>query len=569
MNTSLEAMYEWHRLPWRKLERQVYKLQTRIYRASRRGDVKAVHRLQRLLLNSWAARCLAVRRVTQDNQGKRTAGVDGIASLSPGRRLRLVKTLKLTHKVQPTRRVWLPKPGKEEKRPLGIPTMTERARQALVKLALEPEWEARFEPNSYGFRPGRSAHDAIEAIFNCIRVSPKYGLDADLAKCFDRISHSALLQKLNAPPRIYRQVKAWLKGGVMESGQWFPTEAGTPQGGVISPLLANIALHGMETRIKQVNRKAHLIRYADDFVILHEQLEVVQACQQAITQWLAELGLVLHDTKTRYTHTLQMYQQNVGFDFLGFTVRQYRVGQHQSQSHLGHKTLITPSKENLKRHLEQIRSIIHRHRATPQRVLIRALNPVIRGWTHYYATGVSKKTFGKAQWHTFRKLWRWATRRHPHKGWGWVARKYWHQSQFSTDQEGKLRLLNHQDVPIQRHVKVKAERSPFDGDWLYWSQRLGKHPELPTRVAVLLKRQSAKCPSCGLYFKAEDQMEIDHVLPRSQGGSSLYANLQLLHRHCHDAKTRGDLEKYALSGHCIVEELEEGKLSRLVLKTSR
>lgn len=225
-------MYEWHLLPWRKLERQVYKLQTRIYRASRRGDVKAVHRLQRLLLNSWAARCLAVRRVTQDNQGKRTAGVDGIASLNPAQRLQLGKTLKLTDKAQPTRRVWIPKPGKAEKRPLGIPTMADRSRQALVKLALEPEWEARFEPNSYGFRPGRSAHDAIEAIFNCIRVIPKYVLDADIAKCFDRINHQALLEKLHAPPLIYRQVKAWLKGGVMESGQWFPTEEGTPQGGV-------------------------------------------------------------------------------------------------------------------------------------------------------------------------------------------------------------------------------------------------------------------------------------------------------------------------------------------------
>lgn len=359
MNPSLQTRYEWKTLPWRKLERQVFKLQTRIYRASRRGDVKTVHRLQRLLLRSWAARCLAVRRVTQDNQGKRTAGVDGVASLTPLERMFLVKTMKLTDKVQPTRRVWIPKPGKNEKRPLGIPVMADRARQALLKLALEPEWEARFEPNSYGFRPGRSAHDAIEAIFNCIRVKPKFALDADISKCFDRISHSALLTTLNAPPTIYRLVKAWLKGGVMESGRWFPTDAGTPQGGVISPLLANIALHGMETRIQQVNPRARLIRYADDLVILHDQLEVMQACQQAIAQWLAERGLALHPTKTRCTHTLYEHQGNVGFDFLGFTVRQYRVGKNQSKSHQGFKTLITPSRQNLKRHLEQIRSIIH------------------------------------------------------------------------------------------------------------------------------------------------------------------------------------------------------------------
>jgi RNA-directed DNA polymerase len=218
MNPSFQTRYEWNRLPWRKLERRVFKLQTRIYRASRRGDVKTVHRLQRLLRKSWSAKCLAVRRVTQDNQGKRTAGVDGVASLKPSERLTLVNNLRLTEKAQPTRRVWIPKPGKAEKRPLGIPTMAERARQALLKLALEPEWEARFEPNSYGFRPGRSAHDAIEAIFNCIRVKPKFALDADISGCFDNISHQALLTTLNAPSAIRRQVKAWLKAGVMESG---------------------------------------------------------------------------------------------------------------------------------------------------------------------------------------------------------------------------------------------------------------------------------------------------------------------------------------------------------------
>lgn len=264
-----------------------------------------------------------------------------------------------------------------------------------------------------------------------------------------------------------------------------------------------------------------------------------------------------------------MYQGQVGFDFLGFTVRQYRVGKNQSKSHLGFKTLITPSKQNLKRHLAQIRSIIHTYQALPQGALIRALNPVIRGWTNYYATGVSKKTFQTAERQTFVKLWRWATRRHSNKSKGWVARKYWHQSHFSTLGKRNYRLISHQEVPIKRHIKVKADRSPFDGDWLYWSQRLGKHPELPTRVAVLLKRQSGKCSFCGLYFKTEDRMEIDHILPKSQGGNGLYSNLQLLHRHCHDTKTANDLERSAMSRHCIVEEPDEGKLSRPVLKTSR
>ncbi|MEA5624841.1 reverse transcriptase domain-containing protein, partial [Nostoc sp. UHCC 0251] len=279
-------MVEWKYVNWRKLERRVFKLQKRIYKASLRGDVKAFRKLQKTLMKSWAAKCLSVRRVTQDNQGKKTAGVDGVKSLSPEARLKLVIKLKPNSKVKPTRRVWIPKPGTEEKRPLGIPVMDDRALQALVKMALEPEWEARFEPNSYGFRPGRSCHDAIKAIFISIAQKSKYVLDADIAKCFDRIDHEALLRKLNTSPTIRRQVRAWLKAGVMDGKQLFPTSEGTPQGGVISPLLANIALHGMEERIDKTFpemshsgretwyhkkgtkfRSPRLIRYADDFVI--------------------------------------------------------------------------------------------------------------------------------------------------------------------------------------------------------------------------------------------------------------------------------------------------------------
>jgi RNA-directed DNA polymerase len=279
---SQQLMVEWHKINWRKLERNVYKLQKRIYRASARGDEKAFRRLQKTLMKSRSARALSVRRVTQDNQGKKTAGVDGQKSLTPKQRLNLIGSMKLGSKVSPTRRVWIPKPGIDEKRPLSIPTMKDRALQALVKLALEPEWEARFEPNSYGFRPGRSCQDAVEAIFSSIRLKPKFVLDADISKCFDRIDHEALLRKLNTFPTIRRQVRAWLKAGVMDGKQLFPTFEGTPQGGVISPLLANIALHGMEERIKQYaetlpcksgigkrdnRRSLSLIRYADDFVI--------------------------------------------------------------------------------------------------------------------------------------------------------------------------------------------------------------------------------------------------------------------------------------------------------------
>jgi RNA-directed DNA polymerase len=250
MSTASTPMYDWNALPWRRIERQVFKLQKRIYQASQRGDRHAVRRLQRLMSTSWAAKCLAVRKVTQDNRGKRTAGVDGRKNLTPSQRVQLVKVLHLPEKAPPLRRVWIPKPGSTEQRPLGIPTLQDRAAQALAKLALEPEWEARFEPNSYGFRPGRSAHDAIEAIFVGIHYQAKYVLDADIAKCFDRINHQALLAKLHTYPHMRRAIRAWLRAGVLDGADLFPTRSGTPQGGVISPLLANIALHGLEAALR-------------------------------------------------------------------------------------------------------------------------------------------------------------------------------------------------------------------------------------------------------------------------------------------------------------------------------
>nr|WP_172657306.1 reverse transcriptase N-terminal domain-containing protein [Myxosarcina sp. GI1] len=219
-------------MPWHQLEKKVFKLQKRIYQASERGDVKVVRRLQKLLISSWSSKAIAVRKVTQDNQGKKTAGVDGVKSLKPRERRELVENLKLGNKSKPTRRIWIPKPGKTEKRPLGIPTMNDRAKQALVKMAIEPEWEAKFEPNSYGFRPGRSCHDAIGAIYLTLKQKAKYVLDADISKCFDKIDHQKLLEKLNASPTINRQVKAWLKAGVIDKGDLFPTNEGTPQGGV-------------------------------------------------------------------------------------------------------------------------------------------------------------------------------------------------------------------------------------------------------------------------------------------------------------------------------------------------
>ncbi len=592
--TRLKTTVEWQAIPWRKLERKVYKLQKRIYKASSRGDVNAVRRLQKTLMKSWSARCLAVRRVTQDNKGKKTAGVDGIKSLTPKQRLALVANLKLDSKVAPTRRVWIPKPGKDEKRPLGIPTMNDRTLQALVKLALEPEWEAKFEPNSYGFRPGRSCHDAIEAIFKAINAKAKYVLDADIAKCFDCIDYEALLNKLNTFPTIRRQVRAWLKAGVMDDEQMFPTSEGTPQGGVISPLLANIALHGMENRIKQAFPEKvvkgvyfsspNFIRYADDFVILHKDEPVVQRCREIISEWLKGMGLELKPSKTRLTHTLNKYEDNApGFNFLGFNIRQYRVSKHHSGKDtkgelLGFKPIITPSKEKQKAHYERVCSIINAHKSASQTALIANLNPTIRGWANYYSSACSKETYTQLDSLLYRKLLAWAKRRHPNKSGEWIAKKYWQTIGddnwvFATKQEGKTpkRLLKYAATPIVRHNKVKGDASPYDGNLIYWSTRMGNHPEATTRVATLLKKQKGKCTHCGMYFKDGDVLEVDHKIPKSKGGKDEYKNLQMLHRHCHDQKTANDDKAVGmqLDKHHVTEEPDEVKVSRPVLKPSR
>ncbi|AOW98540.1 group II intron reverse transcriptase/maturase [Moorena producens PAL-8-15-08-1] len=565
---------EWNRTDWRKLERVVFKLQKRIYRASQRGDVRVVRKLQKTLMKSWSAKMLAVRKVTQQNKGKKTAGIDGRKANDSKQRLTLVANLKLYKKPQPTRRVWIDKPGRNEKRPLGIPTIYDRALQALTKQALEPEWEAIFEPNSYGFRPGRSCHDAIEAIFLSIKQTPKWVLDADISKCFDKINHNTLLKKLNTYPSMKRLIRGWLKAGVMDNGTFSPTEEGTPQGGIISPLLANIALHGMEKRIKEYakslpgtkrdNEKAlSLIRYADDFVIMHKSKQVVEECQKIISEWLKNIDLELKPSKTRLTHTF------TGFNFLGFNVRQYPAGKNQSKQ--GFKTLIKPSKKKIKEHWEQLSQVIDKHKAAPQAALISRLKPIIRGWCNYYKPVVSKEAFSNLDNMLWNKLQRWGYRRHPNKSKTWVNKKYWGTKVekpkkpwempkidnwvFMTKEDNYL--PKHVKTKIIRHVKVKETRSPFDGDLIYWNHRMQKHPEITSQKGKLLKRQEGKCAYCGLTFRNEDLMETHHIIPRAQGGNDQLKNLELLHLHCHDIIHRTKVNPKCQESNTDSSELDE------------
>jgi len=537
---------DWGALHWKAYQRNVYRLQKRIYQATRRGDWKRVHKLQRLLLRSWSARCIAVRQVSQDNRGKRTAGVDGVKNLTPRQRLSMARAL--AHLAEwrpaPIRRTYIPKPGTTEKRGLGIPVMADRACQALVKQALEPEWEAQFEPNSYGFRPGRSAHDAIEAIFNAICLKPKYVLDADIEKCFDRINHQALLSKLKTIPVVERLVRGWLKAGIVDAGEWLFPEAGTPQGGVISPLLANIALHGFERALTAISRRYRIsvIRYADDFVVICIDLETLLTVKQRADEWLAGMGLRLKEAKTHLTHTLDDYEGQTGFDFLGFHVRQYRVGKYRTRTYRGQpgfKTLITPAMKGVKRHTEKVRGIVHQHRGAPQTALITRLNPVIRGWTNYYHTCVAKDTFNKMDKLMFKKVMGWAAYRHPNRGYRWRYRRYWRRRGLRMVFSDGTHTLNHYaEARIVRHVKVRGEKSPYDGDWVYWGARLGRDPTRPGRVIRLLKQQQGRCGSCGLPLTTEDVMEIHHWDGNRR--NDRYTNLVLLHAHCHDQAHAGE-----------------------------
>ena len=507
--TRCKNQVKWDEIDWRKVDKSVFKLQKRIYRAYVNGDVKKGKRLQKTLINSYNSRLLAVRKVSQDNRGKATAGVDKVKSLTPIKRLAMAEELKPSDKAKPIRRVWIPKPGRDEKRPLGIPVMRDRAAQALVKAAIEPQWEWKFEPNSYGFRPGRGAHDAVGAIFLQIRYKSKYVLDADISKCFDKINHEKLLAKMDTFPKIRRQVRAWLKTDVCDfvKHERTPTDAGTPQGGVISPLLANIALHGMEEKIKEYaatwkgiktrnQMSLSLIRYADDFVIIHERLEVVERCKQIISEWLADYDLEIKPEKTQIVHTLKHHNgKKPGFNFLGFNIRQYPVGKYKSGTDtkgniLGFKTIIKPSTEGVKRHYAKVAEVITKHNSAPQTALVSKLNPILRGWSNYYKTVCSKEIYSKLGHLTFVRLFRWATRRHPNKPHKWIVNKYWNtvggDNWVFGDKD--FSLYKHSSTPIVRHTKVKGVVSPYNGNTKYWASRMGKHPELSDSVSRLLKK---------------------------------------------------------------------------------
>lgn len=465
----------WNGISWIDVQRQVRRLQARIVKATQVGRHNKVKALQWLLTHSFSGKALAVKRVTE-NKGRNTPGVDKITWKTPEAKINAIASMKRRgYSPLPLRRVLIPKKNGKT-RPLGIPVMKCRAMQALHLLALEPVAETTADLNSYGFRPERSTADAGKQCFNSLaqKTSAEWVLEADIKGCFDNISHDWMIANIPTDKAV---LKKWLKAGFVYQNELFPTESGTPQGGIISPVLANMALDGLESMLaekfpnaKRTGRKMNMVRYADDFIITGNSKEWLEhEVKPVVVELLAERGLVLSPEKTKITHIRE------GFDFLGWNIRKYHD-----------KLLMKPSKANVKAHLDKIREVINGNKTAKQENLIRLLNPVLRGWANYHSHVVAKKTFGKVDTYVWSMLWQWAVRRHPNKGDRWVKEKYfktrgtrsWVFAATEKQEEGKSReliLLKESDTPIQRHIKIKADANPHDPQWeRYFESRWGK-----------------------------------------------------------------------------------------------
>ncbi|WP_266233969.1 group II intron reverse transcriptase/maturase [Paraburkholderia sp. CNPSo 3076] len=470
---SSRAAQMWDQANWPHIEAEVKRLQARIAKAARERRWDKVKALQRLLTRSHSAKMLAVKRVT-NNRGKRTPGVDGrIWSSSAAKWKGMLSLRHCGYSAMPLRRVYIPK-SNGKRRPLGIPCMLCRGMQALWKLALEPAAETLADANSYGFRPERSTADAIEQCFTALarRISPEWVLEGDIRGCFDNFSHSWFLKHIPMDKVILRK---WLEAGYIDEGTLFESRAGTPQGGIISPVIANMALDGLEAAVHasvgtsaRARKRAQLsvIRYADDFVVTGVSKDVLELkVLPAVRQFMAARGLELSDEKTRITHIA------AGFDFLGQNVRKYAG-----------KLLIKPAKKSVKSLLDKVGAIIKGNASATQEALIRQLNPVIRGWAQYHRHVVSKATFSSVDSHIWRRLWKWAQRRHPMKGVRWVKQRYFRQDghrswDFATKGSTKgdargVQLFRAATVAIQRHVKIRGLANPFDPVWdTYFTRR--------------------------------------------------------------------------------------------------
>ncbi len=537
---SFHDTLEWHGIRWYHTERTVRRLQTRIVKATQEKKWGKVKALQRLLTHSFSGKALAVRRVTE-NQGKKTPGVDKVIWDTPEKKANAIRDLKRRgYHPQPLRRVYIPKSNGAQ-RPLSIPTMKDRAMQALYLLALQPVAETLADPHSYGFRPERCTADAL--VYCHTLFSQKNGaewvLEGDIKACFDRISHEWLQAHIPMEKGILRK---WLKAGYMEKNVLHPTEEGTPQGGIISPVIANMALDGLSQQLLERfpkskrgdSPKVNLARYADDFVVTGVTKDLLeQEVKPFIEVFMEERGLSLSQEKTIITHIKD------GFDFLGQHVRKYKSGVVRT----------TPSKKNVKAFLKKVRGMIETHKNSSAGHVIVKLNPVIRGWATYHRFGASSKTFNSVDSAIFKKLWQWAKRRHPHKNATWVRKKYfttqgtrnWVFTGEVKDEEGntkRVHLRRASEVKIQWHTLIQGGANPFDPAWeTYFEKRLDVKTERnltgKRQLLALWKEQNGACPMCHQKITKITGWHSHHLIWRSKGGTSRAENRMLLHPNCH------------------------------------
>jgi RNA-directed DNA polymerase len=537
---SLRSAVDWHSVNWKRVNHNVRRLQRRIAQAQQQGQKRKVRALQFILTRSYSGRCLAVRRVTE-NTGKRTPGVDGQLLDTPAKKARAIERLSTEdYKPQPLRRIYIPKgsdPKGTKMRPLGIPTMEDRARQALHLLALDPIAETTADPHSYGFRKERSVADAIQQCFILLArsASPQYVLEGDIQSCFDEISHQWLLAHIPMDRSILRQ---WLAAGFIERQVHYPTTSGTPQGGIISPALMNMTIDGLQTKLARrfpttSGKCVNLVRFADDFIITGRSKEILEnEVKPLIQAFLKERGLTLSEGKTRITHI------DDGFDFLGEHIRKYNG-----------KFLTKPSRKNVRTFLAEIKTTIRENLHTPVEDLIATLNPKIRGWALFHRSSSSKKIFGYVDNRIFCELQRWMRRRHPGKSLSWCDRKYFTRvgnrnyvlQGTYLDRRSKpqtIRLFKAADVPIKRHVKIRAAANPYDPTWEpYFEERLAlqmKDSQIGyDKLVKLWFRQEGICPQCDLKITRETGWHLHHQVWVVNGGDDSFANLVLMHPTCH------------------------------------
>lgn len=553
--SAVSPITDWDQIPWRKLEQYVKKLQQRIYKAESQGKKRKVRELQRILLRSKSSLLISIRRVTQLNKGKRTSGVDGFKALTPAERLKLYYEMEeqnlYSHKVEAAKRTYIPKRAGEKKlRPLGIPTVKDRVYQNIVKLALEPQWEVRFESTSYGFRPKRSAHDAIEAIYNKVGRKKQWIFEGDFKGCFDNLDHNHILEKIQGFPAI-KIIEKWMKAGYIEEDAFVQTDKGTPQGGIISPLLANIALDGMEEElgvkyiktntkrdgmIYEVRDTKTVVRYADDFVIMCETKEEAESMYDKLKPYLAKRGIELSMEKTKVTHLSE------GFDFLGFNIRSYK---NLKAPQKADRLFIKPSAKSISKFKEKVReeiAIIHGGNAT---ALIHKLNPMIRGFANYFSHVVSKKTFQKIDHWLYRKVFAFVKRLHRNKPAYWIYNTYYKPDKAGisknkwifTDPITTNQLVGMSYTPIIRHTLIRYKHSPFDASleqyFIRRSVKILERDNIGSRTKMA-KKQKYLCPICGNHLTdGEESLEVHHKTPKCKGGKDTYDNMILIHTSCH------------------------------------